>query len=92
MTKKISSLKKRMELERMFDWVGPFKKGLAPARKNGQWFHITHDGRPAYGARFAWVGRFNDSGAYADATDGEGNVFEIDRKGFKRKREYRKVI
>lgn len=84
--------KKREELQRMFDWIGLFKKGLAPVRRNGQWFHITRDGKPAYGARYAWVGRFNDSGAYADASDSDGNEFQIDRKGLKRERTYNKAV
>lgn len=91
MTSKKIEVVKRSRLERMFDWVGLFKKGLAPVRKDGQWFHITRDGKPAYAARFAWVGRFNNSGAYADASDGEGNSFQISRRGYKRVRDYQSV-
>lgn len=80
--------KKRADLEKMFDWIGLFKKGLAPVRKDGWWYHVTRDGKPAYGARFAWVGCFNKSGLYADASDDQGNSFEIDRHGRKRIRRY----
>ena len=73
--------KKRRVLEMMFDFVGRFQGGLAPVRKNGQWFHITRDGEPAYGARFTWVSKFNDSKTRAEASNRSGKIFEIDRHG-----------
>lgn len=49
---------KRAQLEQMYDYVGEFSEGLAPARKDGKWLHIRTDGMPAYEERYDWVGHF----------------------------------
>lgn len=47
------------QLRRMYDFVGKFHRGLARTRKGKKWFHIRHDGKPAYRERYDEVGDFH---------------------------------
>lgn len=49
------------ELQAFYIFVGrPSENGyVAVCDKDNKWFHVGPDGRPAYSARFAWVGRFS---------------------------------
>ena len=38
----------------------PFNRGLAPARKDGVWFHVRPDGTRAYTESYDWVLPFNE--------------------------------
>ena len=49
----------REELLKSYDHVGPFSEGLAAARKGADWFHIYHNGTPAYEARYDEVTAFS---------------------------------
>jgi hypothetical protein len=65
-----------------YDWIGPFSEGLAPARKDGQEFHIRRDGTPAYDERFDQVGSFSEGLGLALVRKGRQR-FHIRRDGFR---------
>ena len=46
-----------------YDWVGEFHEDRAVAMKNGEWFHVLRDGKPAYDARYEQVGEFSEGRA-----------------------------
>lgn len=49
------------EIQAQYKFVGrPSENGfVAVCDNNNKWFHFGPEGRPAYAARFAWVGRFS---------------------------------
>jgi hypothetical protein len=49
----------------VYRYVGHFREGLAQVENDGEWFHIQHDGSPAYEARFDEVGHFRGGLAWA---------------------------
>jgi len=46
------------ELLKSYVSVGGFREGLALVVKDGKWFHIRPDGKPAYEQRFDQAGIF----------------------------------
>ena len=48
-----------------YGYVGPFVEGLARVRKNGRWFHIKPNGKPAYKRRYDFVDSFLEGLAWA---------------------------
>jgi len=48
----------RRELLKIYDYVGPFREGLASVRKDNKCFHIDPNGEPAYKERYDHVGSF----------------------------------
>jgi len=48
----------REELLKKYDDIGPFREGLAWARKGGKCFHIHPNGTPVYKERYDNVGSF----------------------------------
>lgn len=41
-----------------YEFIGPFRGGIARAMKDGQWFHIRKDGSPIYQERYQEVDDF----------------------------------
>ncbi len=58
-----------------FDRAWGFYYGLAAVNKNGEAFHITPKGIPAYKERFSWVGNFQEN--VCAVRDIQGNYFHI---------------
>jgi len=71
----------RAEKMAQYDFVDRFCEGLAPARKNGEWFHVRlSDGEPAYEERFDAVGAFQNGVATVMK---DGVKIKIDTTGAK---------
>jgi len=66
-------------LRRIYDdaWWS-FSEGLATVIKDGKWFHILHNGKPAYEERYDWVGSFSEGLARVSE---DGKEFHILHNG-----------
>ncbi len=52
-----------------YDCLGYFSKGLIDVSKDGKYFHIRPDGKPAYEERYDDAGYFNDGRAWVRKDD-----------------------
>lgn len=58
---------------------GTFHEGLAAVERNGKWFHITEDGKPAYPQRYIMAEYFQSGLAWVRKED--GTYVKINRHG-----------
>ena len=82
--------KTKRQLLAMYDWVGGFCEGLAPARGKKGEFHVCRDGTPAYPQRFAYVSFFDNG--LAEVRGKRGRWFYINHDGKKRRKRRKRIL
>jgi len=69
-----------MKKQQFTNDLGVFNEGFAVVERQGEWFHISTSGEPAYTERYAYAENFQGGVAWVKEKSGRWKIIDKDGK------------